>query len=287
MLQAFLVVPGFALVYLLAAPASLRRRVVQLLAAGATLVAAGGWWVAVVELWPASSRPYIGGSQGNSVLELMFGYNGLGRLNGNQVGSVVGGGQQGQAGMWGETGLFRLFDSQFGGQASWLLPAALLFAGHLLWVSRRAPRTDGRRALVLLWASWLVVTGLVFSYAQGIIHPYYTVALAPAIGALVGAGAVTAWRSAQRPDAALVARTVLAVAVAGTGVWAGVLLARSPEWLPWLRPLVVVAAVAAAVGVVLPLLLPLALPTAGAAARAFGLPVAGLALAAGLAAPLA
>jgi hypothetical protein len=99
----------------------------------------------------------------------------------------------------------------------------------------------------------------------------------------VGAGAVTAWRSAQRPDAALVARTVLAVAVGGTGVWAGVLLARSPEWLPWLRPLVVVAAVAAAVGVVLPLVL----PTAGAAARAFGLPVAGLALAAGLAAPLA
>src|SRR5690349_2352041 len=184
MLQAFLVVPGFALVYLLAAPIPLRRRIVQLLIAAAAMIAAAGWWVAIVELWPASSRPYIGGSQTNSVLELIFGYNGLGRLSGNETGSVVGGGRQGQAGQWGATGLFRLFETEMGGQASWLIPAALLFTGYLLWMARRAPRTDGRRAQVLLWASWLVVTGLVFSFAQGIIHPYYTVALAPAIAAL-------------------------------------------------------------------------------------------------------
>ena len=69
------------------------------------MIVSAGWWVAIVELWPASSRPYIGGSQTNSVLELIFGYNGLGRLTGNETGSVVGGGQQGQAGQWGPTGL--------------------------------------------------------------------------------------------------------------------------------------------------------------------------------------
>jgi hypothetical protein len=196
---------------------------------------------------------------------------------------VVGGGQQGQAGQWGPTGLFRLFETEMGGQASWLIPAALILTGYLLWMARRAPRTDGRRAQVLLWASWLVVTGLVFSFAQGIIHPYYTVALAPAIGALVGVGAVSAWRYAHRPDTQVAARVVLASTVVVTGVWAAVLLARSPEWLPWLRPLVIVASVVAAVGIVLPLVM----PVAGSAARALGLPVAGVALAAGLAGPAA
>ncbi len=283
MLQAFLVVPGFALVYLLAAPTPLRRRILQLLAAGAAMIASAGWWVAIVELWPESSRPYIGGSQSNSVLELMFGYNGLGRINGNQIGSVVAGGGQGQAGQWGETGIFRLFQAEMGGQASWLLPAALILTGYLLWAARRAPRTDGRRAQVLLWATWLIVTGLVFSFAQGIIHPYYTVALAPAIGALVGIGAATAWDAAHRPDTRVAARVVLAAAAVVTGVWAAVLLARSTEWLPWLRPLVIVASVAAAVGIVLPLVT----PVAGVASRALGLPVAGVALAAGLVGPAA
>ncbi|HTX70750.1 MAG TPA: glycosyltransferase family 39 protein, partial [Thermoleophilia bacterium] len=115
MLQAFLVVPVFALVYLIAAPTPPRRRLWHLLVAGAALVVSSGWWVAVVELWPKASRPYIGGSQTNSVLELIFGYNGFGRITGNETGSVVGGrafggggGPQG-GGMWGPTGITRLF----------------------------------------------------------------------------------------------------------------------------------------------------------------------------------
>src|SRR5579875_3133621 len=56
MLQAFLVVPGFALVYLVCAPTSVRRRILQLLAGGAALVVAAGWWVAAVTLTPAVDR---------------------------------------------------------------------------------------------------------------------------------------------------------------------------------------------------------------------------------------
>src|SRR6202012_1834321 len=93
----------------------------------------------------------------------------------------------------GSTGITRLFASEFGGQISWLLLAALIALAALLWVSRRAIRTDRTRAAALLWGGWLVVTGLTFSYMSGIIHPYYMVALAPAIAALVGIGAMALW----------------------------------------------------------------------------------------------
>ena len=200
MLQAFLVVPAFGLVYLLAAPVSLRRRIGQLVIALATMVVASGWWVAIVQLTPAADRPYIGGSQDNSLLNLIFGYNGLGRLTGNESGSVGGTGVNGS--MWGPTGLDRLFNVSFGGQISWLLPAALilLIAGVGFTLTRT--RTDRTRAAFLLWGGSLVVTALVFSLAAGIIHPYYTVALAPAIGALVGMGSVLLWRAVANLGAA-------------------------------------------------------------------------------------
>jgi 4-amino-4-deoxy-L-arabinose transferase-like glycosyltransferase len=242
-LQAVLVVPGFALVYLLAAPTTLGRRIGHLLAAGAAMVVAGGWWVAVVELVPASARPYIGGSQTNSVWELIWGYNGLGRLTGDETGSVGGGGGGG-TGMWGATGLGRLFTSEIGGQIAWLLPAALVLLVAGVVAVGRAPRTDVRRAALLTWGTWLVVTGLTFSLMAGIFHAYYTVALAPAIGGLVGTGGWLLW---QRRGS-LWARLVLAVVVAGTGVWSFVLLDRSATFLPWLRFAVVTAGLVAAVG---------------------------------------
>jgi 4-amino-4-deoxy-L-arabinose transferase-like glycosyltransferase len=241
-LQALIVVPGFAAVYLLAAAAPLRRRFMQLLVAGAALLVAGGWWVAIVTLWPASSRPYIGGSTDNSVLNLIFGYNGFGRIDGNESGSVVGGGGQGRPGAWGPTGITRLFGSEMGTQISWLLPAALVFIGALLWAFRRLPRTDGRRAGVLIWGSWLVVTGLVFSFAQGIIHPYYLVVLGPAIGALVGIGAVWSWQNRS----SMFARLSGVAALVLTVVWANELLDRTPDWYPWLRTTILVAGVAGA-----------------------------------------
>ncbi|MCX5064648.1 glycosyltransferase family 39 protein [Micromonospora lupini] len=198
MLQAFLLVPVFAGVYLLAAPTGLWRRVRQLLLAGVAVVVSAGWWVAVVELVPAGARPYIGGSQGNSILELTLGYNGLGRITGDEVGSVGGGGRMGGGGgggpFSGQTGLSRMFDGEVGGQISWLLPAALILLVAGLLVAGRAPRTDRTRAGLLLWGGWLLVTGLIFSFMSGIFHAYYTVALAPAVGALVGIGGTLLWR---------------------------------------------------------------------------------------------
>jgi 4-amino-4-deoxy-L-arabinose transferase-like glycosyltransferase len=249
MLQAFLVVPAFGLVYLLAAPVSLRRRIAQLGIALATMVVASGWWVAIVQLTPAADRPYIGGSQDNSLLNLIFGYNGLGRLTGNESGSVGGTGTNGS--MWGPTGLDRLFNVSFGGQISWLLPAALILLIAGLGFTLTRGRTDRTRAAFLLWGGSLAVTALVFSLAAGIIHPYYTVALAPAIGALVGMGSVLLWRRRSRTWA----RLVLAGTVATTSVWSAVLLERSPGFAPGLAAAVATLGIGAAIAIVgMPLL---------------------------------
>ena len=241
MLQAFVVVPVVIVVYLLAGRPRLFVRIQQLAIAGATLVVASGWWVTVVELWPSADRPYIGGSQNNSLLNLIFGYNGFGRITGNEVGSVGGLGAAGSR--WGVTGWDRLFLNEFGGQVSWLIPAALLLgAAGLLITTLRARRTDLARASFVMWGGYLVMTGAVFSFAQGIIHPYYSIALAPAIGALVGSGSVEMWKRRR----SVVARLVLAAALASTAVWAYILLDRSPDWNPWLRVVILVAGLVAA-----------------------------------------
>ncbi|NYG36111.1 ArnT family glycosyltransferase [Janibacter alkaliphilus] len=224
-LQVLLVVPFFGIAYLVAAQTTLKRRILGSLAGIGAMIAAGGWWAAIVELVPEDARPYIGGSQTNSFLELTFDYNGLGRLNGEETGSVGGGGG------WGETGITRMFSSAIGGQISWLIPAALILLVAGLWARGRAPRTDGRRAGYLVWGGWLLVTLLTFSFMAGIFHEYYTVALAPAIGALVGMGVADMWDLRHR----LVGRLVLAAALAATAVWGFVLLSRTTEYGSWLR----------------------------------------------------
>ncbi len=235
MMEAYLVVPGFALVYLIAAPADVRRRVRDLLAGGVALLVSSGWWVAIVALWPAASRPMIDGSSDNSILNLIFGYNGFGRLSGGGAGG--GGG----ANFSGATGVFRLFNDAMGTQAAWLLPAAgIVLVGGLAW-RLRAPRTDRLRAALLLWGGWLLVSAAVFSFSSGVIHTYYTVELAPAIAALVGIGAAVLWRRRSVGYA----RAAMGLMVAVTAGWAVAMLQRTPSWQSWLTPVVIVAAVAA------------------------------------------
>ncbi|GAB2988036.1 glycosyltransferase family 39 protein [Amycolatopsis acidiphila] len=234
MLQAFLVLPAFALAYLVAAPVSVGKRLLHLLGALGAVVVSAGWYIAVVELWPASSRPFIGGSQTNSILELAFGYNGFGRITGDEVGSL--GGAQ-SSGSWA-----RLFGSEMAGGIAWLLPAAVLALGALIWLSWRSPRTDLTRASALAWGGWLLVTGIVFSYMSGIIHPYYTIALAPAVAALVGMGTTRLWRARSHPIAA----GLLSSGVALTALTAYLVLQQESSWQPWLKYFVLVLGLGAA-----------------------------------------
>jgi 4-amino-4-deoxy-L-arabinose transferase-like glycosyltransferase len=272
MLQALLVAPAFALVYLLAAPTSLRRRIVQSAWGFLALVASAGWWVLIVALWPASSRPYIGGSQNNSIVDLIVGYNGLGRLTGNETGSVGGGGPGGPGGggggsMWGPTGWYRMLNDAFGAQASWLLPTAMVLLAAGLWLTRRAPRTDRARAALIIWGGWLLVTAVAFSFGQGIIHEYYTVVLAPAIGALVGIGLVPWWRRRHLWSG----RLVLAGSALVTAWWSYELLHRTPDWAPVLQAAVLMGGLAAAALLLLPDLPRRAAIAVGALALVVGL----------------
>ncbi|MFJ4477245.1 glycosyltransferase family 39 protein [Streptomyces xanthochromogenes] len=289
-LQAFLILPPLALLYAVCAPTSVRRRLGQLALATGVLIVSGGWWVAAVELWPKSSRPYIGGSQHNSFLELTFGYNGLGRLSGDETGSVGGGGARpggmelpagmragggggGGGGGWGATGIGRMFNSEVGSQISWLLPAALLLLVAGLVVTWRAKRTDTARGAFLAWGGALLMTAVIFSFMAGIFHQYYTVALAPYIAALVGMGVTVLWEERSRIGAAL----ALGATVAATAIWSYVLLGRTPDYLPWLRWAVLIGGLAAGIGLAL----------AGRLNRGAALGVAGLGLVAALAGPTA
>lgn len=224
-LQVLLVVPALGIAYLIVAPTTLRRRILHSLMAVGAMVVSAGWWVAIVELVPASMRPYIGGSQTNDFLGATFGYNGFGRLTGNETGSVGGGHG------WGEIGLQRMFGPGIGDQISWLIPSALVLLVVGLWLRRRAPRTDRVRAAYLVWGGWLLVTMLVFSFMAGIFHQYYTVALAPAVGALVGIGVIEVWRRRHEP----VGYVSLAVALAVASAWGFYLLSGTTAYGPWLR----------------------------------------------------
>ncbi len=246
-LQAWMVLPAFALTYVVAAPGGLGRRLVQLGVAAGVVLVTSLWWVVIVDAIPASSRPYIGGSNTNSALDLLLGYNGLGRLLGEAPGGL-GRGPSGSP-FGGEPGMLRLFNEQFAGQVAWLLPFALIALGSGLWLARRAPRTDARRAGYLLWGTWILTHALVFSFMSGIVHPYYSVILAPAVGALVGAGVVDLWAWRSR---SAVGGVVLGAAVAITVTLAAALLARTPDFVPWLGPVVAVGGIVLAVLVALP-----------------------------------
>ncbi len=202
-------------------------------------------WMLIVDVWPKSSRPYVGGSTNNSVHDLVFGYNGLGRVDGT---GQLGGGGPGAAGgpggvLGGSSGWLRMFSDAVGGQIAWLLPLAALAAVLSCWVWRRDRQ---RLAAIALWAGWLALYFVIFSNAKGIFHSYYTSAMAPAIGALVGMGGAAVVHSRSRIVALLVAASVALTA----GVqWA--LAGRTPTFHAWARPTMLVVALGGALALVL------------------------------------
>ncbi|MFS8096202.1 glycosyltransferase family 39 protein [Lentzea alba] len=260
MLQAWIVVPAFALAYLVGTSAPVKRRVLDLLAAGAVLVASSFWWVALHAWWPGA-KPYIGGSTDGGAWDLIIGYNGLGRVFGGSGNRGPGGGGQpelmiytpngvqtgGSAMFGGQPGATRMFDAATGGQISWLLPLCLLVlaavsvAGLLRW-RRGVPGNPAERAGWFMWGGWLLVTAAVFSFAQGIFHPYYTTMLAPAVAAVSAAGLAMFWRARS------FVRFLLPVGIAITAAWAFVVVSRDASWNGWTRWVVIGVGAVAIVG---------------------------------------
>ncbi len=215
MLEAWLVVPAFAVTYLLAAPRSVPRRLGHLAAAAVVLVAVSLSWAVAVQLTPADLRPFVGGSTTNSAIELAFDYNGLERLNGGIAFPDTG-----------SPGILRLFQDVLAGQLSWLIPlgliglAAVFIRGGWRAAVRRVAGLDrsasfDRRAPALaMWIGWFLTAAIFFSVAR-FWHPYYLVVLAPSVAALAGIGGAALW---QRYAGGGVRGWLLPIAVAVTAV---------------------------------------------------------------------
>lgn len=234
--EALMVLPALSLTYLVFSEAPLLRRVKHLVGAAAALVASAGWWVAIVTLWPAASRPWIGGSTTDSVLGLAFGYNGVGRISGADAAATTGG-------TWQLSRAGSVFGLPSATASLWLMPAALILALVALRLTRGDERARRQRAGLVMWLAWASTMVVVFAVMTGIFHSYYTIMIAPATSVLAVVGASVVLQDQARP----LARTALVWAATSTGVLAFVLLTLTPGWLPFLRWTVLAATVVLAV----------------------------------------
>ncbi|MCA1731304.1 MAG: glycosyltransferase family 39 protein, partial [Actinobacteria bacterium] len=271
MMEAFLVLPAFYMLYLLAAPVSWWRRFVHLGLATVVLLVVSLSWAVVVDLTPADQRPYVGSSSNNSELDLIAGYNGLGRLLGRGYGTEVitqfitgngdtnvesaggsqsaqqpsgaqegfgsSGGGPGGGDRNGQPGPLRLLDEQLAGQIGWLLPLAIVGLLVASWQKRPRLPLDRKHQALVLWGMWLLTMVAFFSFA-GRFNAYYMVMLAPAIAALVGAGGVALWSDYRRPGwrGWLLPLTLLGMAALHTYI---ILTYYDQDWSRWL-PLAIV-----------------------------------------------
>jgi 4-amino-4-deoxy-L-arabinose transferase-like glycosyltransferase len=267
MLEGIMVMPAIGLVYLIAAPTSVRSRLLHLLGSLAAFLVSAGWFVVLTLVWPASSRPYIAGSTDNNFMNLVLGYNGFARVLGNNTGhgqprpvlgasagtpvQVSHGGAHGGFGGFGgqPQGLTRLFTGEFGFEIGWLLPAALL-AMVLVLISRgRAPRTDLVRAAAILFGGWMLVDGLVLSYMKTMVHPYYCLSFVPAVAGMFAVGVHEMWCKRE----SWFGRGGLIAMIGGTGLWSWWILGRNGDWLPGLRWVILAVTVLAAVALLVSL----------------------------------
>lgn len=268
MLAAYVVLPTFYALYFWGAPVGRRARVAHLAAATAVLAAVSLSWSLAVELTPKGRRPYIGGSPRNSALELALGYNGLGRVFGGSGNLGPPGGRRppfapppgagpppfppggpfrgGPPGFGGIPGPLRFAGRGIAGQVTWLFPLALLGAAAAAVRVWWKPPLAQRPSALVLWGGWFGTHLVVFSFARGIFHEYYTVVMVPAVAALAGAGTVALWEESRRGGRR---RLLLPAALILTAAWqAYVIRQSSPAWRPWLVPLVVAGAGAGALG---------------------------------------
>ncbi|MFF5855239.1 glycosyltransferase family 39 protein [Streptomyces sp. NPDC012751] len=242
MLQAWLVLPAFALVYQLAAPGSPLKRALRLLLGGAVALAVSCSWTLLVWATPAADRPYVDGTSDNNPFSLVFAYNGLSRFAGDSgtLGAVQG---TAASRTTTNTGWGMLVNHTVGPQVAWFLPLAVLAAVlGVVWRARR-PRTDPLRTGFLLWSGWLAVHVVAFGTSSGN-HAYYTAVIAPALAALTGGGLALFWSeyAVRGPR-----RAALPSAIVLTVVWA-LVLDRPTRFVSWLLPLAVMLALCGALG---------------------------------------
>ncbi len=223
MLAAYVVLPGFVLVYFLAAPITMRRRIQDLAIGAVVLAIVSLSWVLIYDLTPPEHRPYAGTTKHNSMLELAVGPYAVGRFlppvkltararlerksltvadpDAESIArrDFLEEVRRSNLGLrlfvLAPPGPLRLADGQLAGQVGWFIPLAIIgclvsvFQFHL-----RRPIAKGHFVL-LLWLFWTVTYGVVYSFAGGIMHLYYLATIASSLAALAGIGIISLWDS--------------------------------------------------------------------------------------------
>ena len=237
------VVPGIVLAWLWIAPRGRAAALRQLIWGAVAAIVVGLAWPLLMWLTPAADRPWISGTNDNSIWSLIFGYNGLGRLlgqSGGPGGGGPGGGFGGGGGPFGGSpGALRLLNASLGGQAGWLLGFAVVGGAAIVYASRLR-RADRRTGWIIAVGGAFLVTAVAFSTAKGIFHPYYTSALAPFTAALIGAGAV------QMAGLGRAMRVFAPLAIAAGVVTEFAVLHHGSGGVGWVIPIVVIACAGAA-----------------------------------------
>ena len=262
MLQAWMILPALGIGYLLAAPGGLGRRA---LAARRGRAGDAGR-VAVLDrlVHPHAGRgPAVCGrvdeqqrgghgvrlQRGGAVRDLVSRVGGVLRRRGRRAGRAGrpgngprrGAGIQRRGFLGRSGGWTKLIDGRFGPQIGWLYPLALLtLIAGLAWRGR-ARRTDPMRAGLVMWGTWLVTFGGIYSVISNIPHTAYMASLAPPLAALSGVGIVLSWRWYR---AGSWAWWLLPLAVALELAWALYLWSGYDSFLPWVKPVAIAAGVA-------------------------------------------
>lgn len=252
-LDAFVVLPALALVWLLLGAGPVKRRLGWLAAAAVPLVAVSAAWPLLVSLIPSSQRPWIGSSTNGTVVDRVWQIIGE-NLNPPAItqegvaGQIFRSLSTGEVFYSGPAGPTRLLSGGMADQISWWLPLAVVGAVTIAFHARR--HRTGLPAGLVLWSGWGVCSAGVYSLMGGVTHPYYTSVVAPALAALSAGGLVTAWLAWRRGErygyVALAAQIVI-----GAGWAAWVLATTSAQRPGWLVPLVLAAGAFALLATVL------------------------------------
>jgi len=217
MVEAWMVWPPLIAAYFVTQQ-SLRKKFSDLLIAGSLSVVASLWWIITVALIPANQRPWIGGTSSNNPLEMVFGYNALGRFG---FGAHVAGVRRGAPPFAGQPSVFRFFHIGVSSQILWTIPIAIACAVILFVIKEK-------REIAVFSGSWLIMFTAILSELKGM-HEFYLATLAIPMGISIASGfVVMIGRKKYRLLAILVSLT------SGLALYEAI---RFPHYLPYLAPI--------------------------------------------------